>query len=192
MKAVIFDLNGVFIQSPYLSDRFGIKFGVDKQDFLSVLKNMLDHTRHPQAGDAYDYWQDSLKKWGVSLDREQFFDFWFSGEVENTSMVNFAKLIKNKGIKIFVLSNNFQERADYYKKHFSFIDEIFDGVYYSWQTGFVKPDTRAYQKLLSDNHLSAEDCVYFDNSSENIEAAKGLGIRSFLYKDINSVKQVFN
>jgi len=38
MKAIIFDLNGVFIESPYLSDRFAVRFGVPKQDFLIVLK----------------------------------------------------------------------------------------------------------------------------------------------------------
>ena len=40
IKAIIFDLNGVFIKSPKLSDRFKERFNVSENDFLSLSDNI--------------------------------------------------------------------------------------------------------------------------------------------------------
>lgn len=189
MKAVIFDLNGVLIQSPKLSGRFQVKFGIPAEKFLLALKDIMAKVRKPDAGDSFIYWARYLKEWNVNLNKREFFDFWFLPEKEAPDLIDLAKKIKEKGIKIFILSNNFSERAQYYKENFPFL-KIFDKIYYSWQTGFVKPDTRALENLLFENNLKPEECLYFDNSKENIEAAKGLGIKSFLFSDVDSLKKV--
>jgi len=90
---------------------------------------------------------------------------------------------------VFILSNNFAERANYYKKNFPFLEEIPEKVYYSWQTGFVKPNPRAFKNLLTENNLEPEECIYFDNSEENIKTANDLGIKAFLYTDIENLEK---
>ena len=189
IKAVIFDLNGVFVQSPNLSDRFKEKFGVPVEIFLPALKEIMVKVRMPNAGDAFAYWRPYLEKWDVDLTEKEFFDFWFSTEKEVPELIELAKEVKQKGFKIFVLSNNFSERADYYKRNFSFLD-IFDKIYYSWQTGFVKPSSKAFENLLGENNLLPAECLYFDNSEENIKVANALGINAHLFEDINSIKKV--
>lgn len=189
MKAVIFDLNGLFIQSPNLSDRFQEKFGVSVEKFLAALKDIMPKLRNPGAGDAFTYWVPYLKEWNVNLSREDFFNFWFNAEKEVLDLVKVARKLKNKGVKIFILSNNFEERADYYKKNFSFL-KMFDKVYYSWQTGLIKPDKKAFKNILSENNLKPEECLYFDNSKENVEAAKILGINAHFFGNTNTVKRV--
>ncbi len=190
IKAIIFDLNGVFIQSPYLSERVKEKFGVSTEEFLPALKAIMDKVRKPDAGASFDYWKPYLEKWGIKSNQEEFFHFWFSEGKELVEMIGLARELKDKGIKIFILSNNFKERSEYYKKHFPFLDELFDEVYYSWQTGFVKPDPMAYENLLKENNLKPEECMYFDDSEKNIEAASTLGIQSFIFKDAQETKQI--
>ena len=108
IKAIIFDLNGVFVRSPYLSDRFEKKFGVSGKEFLPALKEIMTKARKPNAGNSFNYWKPYLKKWGINLTEEQFFDFWFSAEKEEPEMVEFVKKLKeDRGVKIFILSNNF-------------------------------------------------------------------------------------
>lgn len=136
-----------------------------------------------------NYWKPYLAKWGVNLTKEQFFDFWFSAEKEIPELIEIAKKIKEKGIKIFILSNNFLERADYYKQNFKFLGEIFEKVYYSWQTGFVKPNPEAFRSLLIENNLKPGECVYFDNSKENVDVAVDLGMKSFIFEDAESLKK---
>ena len=190
IKAVIFDMNGIFVQSPNLSTRFQEKFGVPVEEFLSALKIIMPKVRQAITGDAFVYWEPYLKKWDVNLTKEEFFDLWFSAEKENLELIELAKQIKKKGMKVFILSNNFKERANYYKDNFQFLKEIPDKIYYSWQTGFIKPNPEAFKNLLSENNLKAGECLYFDDQEKNIEVANGLGINAFLFKDIEDFKKV--
>jgi len=189
IEAVVFDLNGVFIQSPRLSDRFEEKFHVSGDKFYDVLQEIMPKVRKPRAEDSFNYWKPHLKDWGLNLNKEQFFDFWFSGEKEVPEMINLARKVKENGTKIFILSNNFTERAKYYDENFPFLKD-FDKVYYSWQTGFVKPDLEAYKNLLRENNLQPEQCLYFDDSAKNIKAASSLGIISYLFKDTQDLQAI--
>jgi epoxide hydrolase-like predicted phosphatase len=190
IKAVIFDLNGVFIQGPKLSEVFQEKFGVPVEEFLPVLKEIMAKTRLPNALGSFSYWQPYFEKWGVNLNREQFFDLWFGSEKEVPELIALARQIKNKGLKLIIHSNNFAERAAYYDKNFPFLKELFDKIYYSWQTGFVKPDPRSYENLLADNGLEPAECLYFDDKQENIDIAKSLGLNSFMFTGIDGLKEI--
>lgn len=189
-KAIIFDLNGVFVQSPRLSDRFHDELGVPVEEFLSALKEVMAKVRMPEAGSAYTHWKPYLNKWGVSLSEEEFFDFWFNVEREVPEMIELTRGLKKRGIKLFILSNNLAERTEYYNKNFPFLQELFDKVYYSWQTGFIKPSKEAYELVLSENKLKPEECIYFDDSESNVKVAGSLGIRSFLFKNAETVREM--
>ena len=153
IKAVIFDLNGVFIKSRKLSERFEEKFGVKQEEFLPALNAIMPKVRMPDAGDAFSYWKPYFDKWGLDLSKEAFFDFWFSGEKEAPEMISLARELKDRGVKLFILSNNVIERTKFYNNNFPFLKELFEKVYYSWQTGFTKSNAGAYQKLLEENNL---------------------------------------
>ncbi|MDP3710828.1 MAG: HAD-IA family hydrolase [bacterium] len=190
IKTIIFDLNGVFIRSPKLSDRFRDKFNVLEEKFLPVLKEIMAKVRLPNAGDTFSYWKPYLEKWGVNLSKEDFFNFWFSAEREVPEMIEIARGLKNEGFKIFILSNNFAERTAYYDKNFSFLKELFGKVYYSWQTGFTKSAPEAYKIVLSENGLKPEECIYFDDSKENVELATSLGIKAFIFEEPEGVVSI--
>lgn len=180
LKAAIFDLNGIFLQSPKLSDRFEKDFGVSTTTFVPKLSEIMDKVRQPNAGAAFQYWQPALKEWGVNLSEQEFWEYWFKAEVQSDTMIAFAKELRNKGIKVFLLSNNFKERAEYYG-HYPWLHDAVDKAYFSWQTGFVKPDPRAWELVLRENSLKAEDCIYFDDQEKNLKAAESIGIKSFVF-----------
>lgn len=190
IKSVIFDLNGVFIQSPKLSDRFKNDFGVDGEKFLPVLKEIMDQIRRPGAGDMYNYWQPYFTKWGVKLTKEEFFNYWFKAEKENKEMTDLARSLKKQGLSIFILSNNFQERARYYKDNFPFLAEIFNKVYYSWQAGFVKPSRDYFELIIRENELNPHECLYFDDSEKNIEVAKSFGMKAYIFENREQVERI--
>lgn len=183
-KTIIFDLNGVFIVTPRLSDRFLNDFGVSIDEFMPVLQEIMDKVRRPNAVSIYSLWQPYLKKWGIDFSETEFLDYWFSAEVKaNEELVEVARKLQNKGYKLIIMSNNFRERAEYYAKTFKFMDELFEKVYYSWQTGFVKPDERAFKQIFDGFKLQPSDCIYFDDSEKNVQLAKSLGIESYIFDD---------
>lgn len=106
-KAIIFDLNGIFIQSPKLSDRFQNSFNVPKNEFLPALTEIMTKVRRlGNNRPSFTYWQPHLKKWGVKFSKKEFFDFWFSAEKTNMEMVELARKLKQQGIKLFILSDS--------------------------------------------------------------------------------------
>ncbi len=190
IKAIIFDLNGVFIQSERLSDRFNKDYNVKTQDFLPVLNEIMGKVRQPNAGNLYEYWKPYLEQWHVNLSESQFYDYWFSAETENKELVDLAKEIRGKGIKLIILSNNFKERTNYYLQTFPDLFKMFDRVYFSWQTGFVKPDARAFDLLFSENNLKPDECLYFDDGEKNVELGNSLGIKSYIFTNAEGVSNL--
>jgi HAD superfamily hydrolase (TIGR01509 family) len=182
IKAIIFDLNGIFIQSPKLSERFEKDFSIPISTFLPKLSEIMDKVRQPDAGPAFSYWEPVLKEWGIELSEKEFWDYWFKAETVSETMVNFAKDFRSKDIKVFILSNNFKERADYYG-HYPWVHEAVDKVYFSWQTGYIKPDTRAWSSILEENNIQASECLYFDDQEKNVKAAQSIGIKSFIFSN---------
>ena len=190
IKGIIFDLNGVFLQSELLSERVKGTYGVKTEDFVLALKSVMEVVRKPDTPNAYELWKPYFQKWGLNLKEQEFFDFWFSGETLVPGLVEYAGELKEKGCKVFILSNNFRERTEYYRQHFPDLFKIFDGAYFSWETGFVKPQEEAYLNILKINNLEPDECVYFDDSEKNIEVARKLGIRSEIYKDLETIKRM--
>lgn len=189
IKAVIFDLNGVFLKSRYLSERMGEKYHISGEEFHSALKEVMEEARQPGLDDSFVLWKPHLEKLGLSLTKEEFFDFWFSGEELVPELLEWTKDLRQRGLKVFILSNNFRERTEYYRQKFPELFQNLDGTYFSWETGFVKPDPDAYRRLMSEQNLKPKDCVYFDNSDRNIEVAQQLGINSFRYEGLESARK---
>lgn len=191
IKAAIFDLNGIFLQSPKLSDRFEKDFGIPVADFLPKLSEIMNKVRQPNADKAFDYWQPVLQEWGVDLSEQEFWDYWFKAENQSEQMIQFARELRRKGIKVFILSNNFKERAEYYG-HYPWIHDAVDKVYFSWQTGFVKPDPKAWELVLTENGLNPEECVYFDDQEKNLKAAENVGIKAFMFTNEATLEENVN
>lgn len=179
IKTVVFDLNGVFLKSESLSKRLAERTGKDADVIYEVMKPILKEVRNPERR-GEEVWDPLLELLG--MEKQEFFDFYFSGESVDIEMLNFAKGLKDEGLRIFILSNNFRERTEYYRKNFPELFEVADKVYFSWETGFVKPCVRAYENLLEENRLEGKDCLYVDDSEENLESAKKMGIVGIRYE----------
>lgn len=189
VSAVLFDLNGILIKSRKLSERFSEDFGVPVSEFLSKLSEIMDKVRRPNAGPAFTYWEPVLEGWRLSLTEPEFWDYWFSAEVPDQEMVEVLRALKAKGLKVIVLSNNFRERAEYYG-HYPWLRELVDKVYYSWQTGFVKPDGRAFELALKENSLEPGESAYFDDQDKNVAAARSLGIQAYRFEGPEQVRRL--
>lgn len=188
-KAVFFDLNGVLIESEFLSKRFEEKSGVPNEEFVAALKEIMAVVRKPNAPAMYSLWEPYFEKWGVSLTEEEFLNFWFYGESVNEAALSYVQELKEKGIKVFVVSNNFRERTAFYRSHFPQIFQNLDGAYFSWETGFVKPSREALEFVLSEHNLEPSDVIFFDDGESNVAVAKELGIDGQLWPGLEEAKK---
>ena len=191
LKAVIFDLNGIFLQSPKLSDRFEKDFGIPTNIFLPNLSEIMGAVRKKNAEPAFHYWKPVLEDWKIALSESEFWDYWFKAEMPSERMISFATALREKGVRVFILSNNFKERAEYYG-HYPWINKAVDKVYFSWQTGFVKPDIQAWKLILSENNLKPEECIYFDDQQKNLDSSESIGIKSYMFTTETELEEKVN
>ncbi len=189
IKAIIFDLNGIFIKSRKLGDRFEEDFNIPTSVFLPELFKIMGEVRKPNSKPAFTYWEPLFKKWNLNLNEEKFWNYWFKEEYPSEEMISFSKELKEKGIKIFMLSNNFKERAEHYG-HYPWMQKVVDKAYFSWQTGFIKPNLEAWKLVLSENNLNPEECLYFDDKEENVKASEEVKIKAFVFTDESELKKI--
>jgi len=117
--------------------------------------------------------------WGVLQD----------GQGPNTALIEIVKILKEKGLLLFVLSNANETQAAENEPVTSTFKDLFTKFYYSFETGFHKPEPGAFTVILKENALSPEECVYFDDSMENVDAANSLGIESYFYTGHELVRE---
>ena len=58
------------------------------------------------------------------------------------------------------------------------IQEHFDEAFVSFQMGLAKPDARIFERMLAELDVAPERVTFFDDTDENVSAARALGIRA--------------
>jgi len=192
ISTVIFDLNGVLVQGEYLSERLEKEYGILELDVVAAIHEIMPKLREPNAVSAWSLWKPYIKKWNLSFSEEEFLSYWYFGEGLNKELIAYVKELKQSGIRVFILSNNFKERFNFYKKEISPLLDLVDKVYFSFQTGFVKPNPKAWKNILDEFTLDPKHCLYVDDSSKNVVSAQNLGITAVKYSSVEALRNLVN
>lgn len=86
----------------------------------------------------------------------------------------FVSLAKEKGYRIYVLSNASNSFYEYFPNFMPF--DYFDGIVVSCDIHIIKPDIHIYEYLLNKYELKPEECFFLDDIAANIEGAKKAGM----------------
>lgn len=89
--------------------------------------------------------------------------------------------LKAKGYQVLVLSNLYNKVERECPEDMVFLKET-DGGILSYQEKLIKPMPAIYWTLLERYELKAEECVFIDDSAENIAAAEKMGIHGIVFK----------
>jgi putative hydrolase of the HAD superfamily len=179
-KIYMFDADGVVIQSQMFSYKYAQEFNIKiselddffKTDFQECLVGKSD------LKIAITPW---LEKWNWSRSVDDFLDYWFKAEHNlNFDLIKNIRELRKKKMKCVLATNQEKYRLEYMKKEMD-LESIFDKIYSSNVIGFKKPSIQYYAYILNDLNENPADIIFYDDSQENIESAKLLGINSNLY-----------
>ena len=108
-------------------------------------------------------------------------------------MENIITTLKNKGKKLYLLSNISIGFADNYCKNTDVerVLSLFDGLVFSGKIGLVKPNADIFNYLLNKFDLKAEETIFIDDNKKNTDGAKKVGINGYLFDgDVNKIKKL--
>jgi HAD superfamily hydrolase (TIGR01549 family) len=89
------------------------------------------------------------------------------------------KLSEENKFQLILLSNTNEAHIDWIKQRIPFFEEFkscFDAFYLSHEINLRKPNSDIFQYVLEKHQLKPEECLFIDDTPENIETAKNLGI----------------
>lgn len=102
-----------------------------------------------------------------------------------------------KHYKIYLMSNTNVIHYDLYVRDlqlrfgYNEFDELFNKSYFSFAEHLEKPDPRFFELILDHEHLLPEETLFIDDTAENIEAAKSLGIKTYHISRKELVRNLF-
>lgn len=107
----------------------------------------------------------------------------------NDNVLDVVKELKNKGYKVYVLSNTSKETFANFKAD---LEALFDGLVLSYKIHDIKPNKPIYEYLLKTYNLNPNECLFLDDRLDNIKTANELGIhgRKVNEDDLEDIKNV--
>jgi 2-haloacid dehalogenase len=177
-QAVVFDLGGVLIDwNPrhlYRKMFDGDEEAMER--FLSEICTSEWNARQDEGRPFAEATEELVTRHPEQAEFiRAFFDRWpemLGGAIEQT--VEILDELKRTGYEIYALSNWSAETFPHARKSFQFFD-WFELTVISGQVGLVKPNRKIFDFLLEKTGRRAEECVFIDDSTTNVIAARSFG-----------------
>jgi len=180
INTLIFDFGDVFINL----DKPAIERSLKKLGVSTITNEMLEIAMKYEKGlITTDVFINSFTKKFPKISTREFTTAWNSiildfPEHRLTFIENLASL---KKYRLMLLSNTNILHIDKVIKNmtverYNRFKSCFDKFYLSHEIKLRKPDHSIYEFVLDENNLIAENCFFIDDTKENTDAAKKLGI----------------
>ncbi|WP_248034788.1 HAD family phosphatase [Streptococcus sp. oral taxon 431] len=98
--------------------------------------------------------------------------------------------LKEKGHRIFVLSNTSPVFYELLEEQLSPLNEILDGFILSCNIKAIKPDPKMFEEILHKYDLNPENCIFLDDVKDNTKMAESLGIKAYQIKKRSDVVDI--
>ncbi len=190
IKAIFFDLDGVVVShAKIFSDYLQEEYGIDKESQLEFFKGEFQDCLVGKA-DLKEEIIPYMQKWGWKGSVEDLLDYWFDVEAKTDERVlAMVQKLRERGIKCYLATNQEKYRTVYVANEMG-LSKVFDGIFSSASVGYIKNNHKFFEIVLSEiGNPKPEEVMFWDDSIENVEIAKSLGIKAELYIGFEDFKE---
>ncbi|MGE8525063.1 HAD family hydrolase [Chryseobacterium rhizosphaerae] len=178
IKNIIFDFGGVLMD---WNPRYFFKdYFKDDEKMEYFLENIaqdewnIEQDRGRSLSEGTEIQVKKFPEWEKEI--RAFYDNWtvmLKSDIPQN--VEILRKLKNTDYQLFGLTNWSEETFPYALENYDFF-QIFEGkIVVSGTEKLIKPDPKIWHVLLERYSIHAEESVFIDDNSKNIEMAKTLG-----------------
>lgn len=194
-KAVIFDVGGVLLESPFVA---ALRWAQEWEIPLDALKTIFGDYSRASSSDQSPMWHEvecgrvelatfvlqmqktlgatlPLNHKARTLTADDFNPF-ADGEPV-AAMIELVHEVRGRGLKTGILTNNVREWSAWREK---IPMDAFDAVIDSCQVGIRKPEPDIYLLICKKLSLTPSSCLFLDDHPANVEAAVAVGLDALL------------
>ncbi|MFA5755120.1 MAG: HAD-IA family hydrolase [Candidatus Paceibacterota bacterium] len=189
---ILFDIDGVLIHLPFyfskelenrgykLASAFLDKF-FHSEEYLQALVGKADVKKLIEP---------YLKKMKWEKGAHEYFIKQFNFEIQylDRNMLSEIERLNKKGVKCFLCTDQEQHRLKFLKERTEF-KSLFNGCFASSDIGFRKCEKGFWEHIIKKNNINPFETIFFDDREANINAAKGEGVKGFLFMDFANFKK---
>jgi len=182
IKAIIFDWGGVLAPSDnkIAAIRLGESYDIDEDKFKSFVTKLEDDLC--DIHDDTNFLNEVSKRFNIPIN--SLIDALNADPPDEDFEI--AKNLSDK-YEVFILSNQLKFRTDYIKKNFNL--SFFKDVFFSNEIGLKKPDKKIFEYLLKNIEYRPDECLFIDDSEENILVAQKFGFKTIHFLNLIQLKQ---
>jgi FMN phosphatase YigB (HAD superfamily) len=183
IQAIYFDLGKVIVDFDYVvGARELLKITtLPLTEVVAVLSD-ADLIFEYETGklSSFEYYQRVSQRLAIDVSMETFQELWGNMFLpEPLLSESFLADLKHK-YRLFLLSNTNEIHFEYVARRYPILKHIEERLL-SYQVGCMKPDPRIFELAIERAGLPAEDILFTDDRTENVEAAKMVGIQAIQF-----------
>jgi putative hydrolase of the HAD superfamily len=193
IKAIIFDFGGV-ISHPQNEEIKYQMIDILKINYTEFIASYFKH-RHPyDAGllTGQQYWTNICTDNMIDIkssDILKLIELDVRGWTEiNAEMLAYVLLLQNSSIKTAVLSNMTFDILTHLQSTYQWIND-FEACILSCEHKLTKPDKRLYEICIEALHVDPVNCLFIDDTRQNVVTAQELGIRTIHFSNVQDFNQ---
>jgi HAD superfamily hydrolase (TIGR01509 family) len=186
IKNILFDLGGVILDinvQATLKQFYELGFPAELMQFPNSMTTDLYFKYETGKLNTEQFRNQIRKAAGVEMTDRAFDEAW------NAMLVRFPEervaLLKelSKRYKLYMLSNTSALHVKVFEKMYldsagESMHQVFDKIYYSHEIGWHKPDREAWEYVIKDAGIKAEETLFLDDNIHNIKASQELGFQA--------------
>jgi HAD superfamily hydrolase (TIGR01509 family) len=193
--ALLFDLGRVVIDVDFnlVFARWAEHAHCDRKLIEARFSQDDAYKRHERGEiDENEYFDTLRTSLGIEISNAQFLDGWnaiFVGE-----MPGIAGLLSraSRQIPLYAFSNSNRAHERCWSKRFAATLSRFKRIYVSSTIGLRKPEPEAFEHVIRGIGVPAERVMFFDDISENIDAARARRLEAIHVQTIADVAQALS
>lgn len=204
MNTILFDLDGTLLPmdvEEFTKKYFGLimqTMNENNRDGKMILDAILKGTMAMVRNDGSHtneevFWETFVKATQIPQDEiePEFYDFYenvfdkINSGVQSQNMIKAAKLLKEKGYRLYLTTNPLFPRVATLKRvRWAGLDpDDFEWITTYENSSFSKPSVNYYQEVIQGQHLDVNQCMMVGNDVKEDGVIETLGIPLYLVED---------